>query len=63
MPKAQRQLKLEGPWTTAKQAALTAENETMIWLLVDIEEAEVLTHGQVPEAVAEMCEQALKGIT
>ena len=49
------------PWTQAKQAALRVQDQTLIWLLIDREEAEVLTHGQVPEAVAEMAERALKG--
>lgn len=34
----------------------------MVWILMDVVEAEMLTQGQVPEAVAEMCERALKGL-
>lgn len=53
----------EVPWTKAKQRAFMAdpENRPMVWLLVDREEAELLTHGQVPEEVARQAENALKG--
>lgn len=49
------------PWTAKKKAAMEAEpsNRPFIYLLTDVEGAQLLVEGKIPEYLQEQCARAL----
>jgi hypothetical protein len=52
------------PWADDKAKAMrdAPERWPLIWILLDAEDAKVLSGGDVPEEIAQQCDRALAGL-